>query len=986
MSFSRKLVLAAAISAFSRPLLASDFSSLQQRVGSICGVKFNDQNGNGVRDPGEPTLAGWTMNLGGIGNASIVTDREGRYCFNKLPQGDYVVSETQQAGWTQTAPAGGSYTFNLAAGQNRTNVDFGNVMRDARPGRICGVKFNDLNGNGVRDNGEPGLGDWTIQLGGATDATTVTDKTGNFCFGPLKQGQYKVGEVQKGGWTQTAPASEYYVITLGPSVTNLAFGNRQKSDDGGRVGSICGVKFNDLNGNGVRDNGEPTLSGWTINLGGVGNGTVVTDKEGKYCFNKLPQGDYMVTETQQAGWTQTAPVGGSQMFNLGAGQNRFIDFGNHRKTDDGGRVGSICGVKFNDLNGNGVRDNGEPTLSGWTINLGGIGNGAVVTDKEGKYCFNKLPQGDYMVTETQQNGWTQTAPAGGSYNFNLGAGVNRPNVDFGNTQRVPPRPARICGVKFNDLNGNGVRDNGEPGLGDWTILLGGAAELTTTTDKEGNFCFLALKPGTYKVGEAQQDGWTQTAPASGSYNITLGASVTNLAFGNQRRDKNLGAICGVKFNDLNGNGVRDAGEPGLPGWQIVISGTPNQTVVTDAEGKYCVYNLRLGDYAVTEVNQYGWIQTAPGSSQLYGYNFALVAGQVRNGINFGNRQQGNNPQACLESSKQWMPLGPGVNGEVWAMTTIGNDLYVGGSFTAAGSTTANHIAKWNGTSWSSLGSGANNGLNGGVFALAAIGTDLYAAGWFTSAGTTPALNIAKWNGSSWSALGAGLTGSGAVEAMTVLNGQLYVGGAFWTAGTTPANKVAKWDPSTSTWSALGSGMDDRVNVLTSLGSNVYAGGQFNTAGGVQAYKIAKWNGSNWSAIGAGFDQRVGGGIGVMNNMLYPGGEFNLADGNLASKVAKLDPSTSTYMNLGTGMNNGVEGFASIGSDLYVSGSFTTAGGSPAFRVAKWNGSTWSPLGSGMNDGTWRLAVIGNDLYAGGIFTQAGGNGANHVAKWGCPGP
>ncbi|OQB93629.1 MAG: hypothetical protein BWX84_00479 [Verrucomicrobia bacterium ADurb.Bin118] len=60
----------------------------------------------------------------------------------------------------------------------------------------------------------------------------------------------------------------------------------------------------------------------------------------------------------------------------------------------------------------------------------------------------------------------------------------------------------------------------------------------------------------------------------------------------------------------------------------------------------------------------------------------------------------------------------------------GSDLYAGGWFTTAGGVAANYIAKWDGSSWSALGSGMNNGVS----ALAMSGSDLYVGGWFTTAG------------------------------------------------------------------------------------------------------------------------------------------------------------------------------------------------------------------------------------------------------------
>ena len=448
-------------------------------------------------------------------------------------------------------------------------------------------------------------------------------------------------------------------------------------------------------------------------------------------------------------------------------------------------------------------------------------------------------------------------------------------------QTISPATGSICGIKFNDLNGNGVQDAGEPGLPGWQINITGSADLSVTTNGTGSYCFNNLKPGNYTIGEVNQNGWMQTAPSTGTYSfeLTSGQNINDQNFGNSRISSatSPGSICGIKFNDLNGNGVQDAGEPGLPGWQINIGGSADLSVTTDEKGNYCFNDLKPGDYKIGEVNQNGWLQTAPSPGY---YKVTLAAGQNIKDQNFGNK-----PDTCV-NGKAWSPLGTGTNGEVWALAVIGTDFYAGGTFTTAGGLSANHIAKWNGTGWSALGTGINNGMNGNVFSLAVIGTDLYAGGWFTTAGGSPAENIAKWDGTTWTPLGSGLVGSAAVEALAVSGTTLYAGGGFTTVGGVPAERIAKWDG--TSWSALGSsgGMNDRVNSLTVIGTDLYAGGQFTTAGGVSANHIAKWDGTGWSP-------------------------------------------------LGTGMNNGVWRLAVIGPDLYAGGVFTTAGDVSANYTAKW---------------------------------------------------
>jgi hypothetical protein len=188
-----------------------------------------------------------------------------------------------------------------------------------------------------------------------------------------------------------------------------------------------------------------------------------------------------------------------------------------------------------------------------------------------------------------------------------------------------------------------------------------------------------------------------------------------------------------------------------------------------------------------------------------------------------------------------------MNGIVYELAVLPNgDLVAGGDFTTAGGVSANRIARWDGSSWSPLGSGVSAGTSGGYIAALAVlpNGDLVAGGWFSSAGGVSANRIARWDGSSWAALGSGVNGG--VGAIAVLpNGDLVASGSFFTAGSVAANQIARWNG--SSWAALGSGIAAAPSSATGIAAlavlpsgELVVGGLIATAGGVPSNHFARW--------------------------------------------------------------------------------------------------------------------------------------------------
>lgn len=618
------------------------YSPLSKNQGTTAGTgsfeTFCLERSEGVRSPSEYTINDEALN-GGINNTPPAGDQGGdvisqgtawlysQFAQGTLPGYDFTnaVNRTNSAELLQFAiwvledelgaPAGANNPFyqlalqhggkaNAPAGLHGVYVlnnignspqQLGQMGQDclyfALVGTVGDFVWHDLDGDGIQDAGEPGINGVTVKLYDSTGttllATTVTANNGTndgyYQFSGLFDGTYKV--VVDG---TTVPPTLTPTTVPGSSNGNDGAGNDSNNPNGTTVtlgeaqgrdiqtidfgyespctGSIGDFVWHDTNNNGCQDSGEPGIMNVQVDLyaGCGGNGspiqTIFTDVNGKYQFIGLCAGTYTVSFHTPAGYTRAKSNQGCQ---TGSTPSDELD------SDCDCQTGQACGICVTlpainstdlsidcgyvplgtvgdfvwvDVDGDGLQDAGEPGINGVTVKLyDSTGMNLLATTvtanngtNDGYYQFSNLPDGTYKVVvdgTTIPAGLTQTTVPGGSNgNDGVGNDSNNPggtSVTLGDLQGRDIQTidfgykfvctGKIGDFVWNDLNGNGCQDPGEPGIPGVTVNLStGCAPntvtfiKTTTTDSNGKYLFTDLCAGQYTVSFITPNGFTRT--------------------------------------------------------------------------------------------------------------------------------------------------------------------------------------------------------------------------------------------------------------------------------------------------------------------------------------------------------------------------------------------------------------------------------------------------------------------------------------------
>ena len=597
----------------------------------ISGYVFLDANNNGLFDPGETPIGGNTIELRSA--SSVVVG-----IAQTAPNGFYQFSTDSTV---SAAPKTLTKTVDLASRRTNFNDAFTVPQFDPALGTLTSVGIN-LSGAVTSDikaenlshsspatitatvSGELGLASGGVGLSATlsspagTFAASTYDGTLDFAgtrgtdFGP------KSATGSKATTFSTQAGNDLSAFVGTGSVSGTFSGTATSTADGGGNLAVDSVST-------ASATVAVTYTYTPVNCLAPGNYTIVQPVEPPGTLNGKVSRDGAVLPPVPSG-PDVIPV------TLGTTDLVNNDFGELKPS-------SLAGSVYYDKNDDGVKDPSEPGIPGTMValkgtdDLGHLVTQSTKTDGAGAYSFPGLRPGTYEIDETQPAGFLQgkntIGTPGGSVGFDRFFGVVLPQGYEGVKNNFGELlPASINGYVYVDLNKNGLKGPGEPGLPSVPVVLTGvddhgtAVKADATTDASGFYNFPGLRPGTYTATEpVQPAGYEDGQETKGNVTpipnsigtdaitgiaVAAGQTAPDNNFGETTRD---GTLSGFVYVDLNKDGLKEPNEPGIPNVAVALNGKSDQGVAvakltsTDAQGFYSFTGLRPGIYSTSEPTQ-----------------------------------------------------------------------------------------------------------------------------------------------------------------------------------------------------------------------------------------------------------------------------------------------------------------------------------------------------------------------------------------------
>ncbi len=456
--------------------------------------------------------------------------------------------------------------------------------------------------------------------------TTLTDDKGYYEFKNLDKGDYKVSfeKIDNVNIGKYSIADDKFEINL-----SLLPGTKQENQNLIYYNpiSISGKLFEDYNGSLEYDNEDKSLKlkGVDLYKDGIKIDSTITNLSGKYNFDNLEPGNYMVkTDITNYKVLPQGLIGNPLNNDLDVNQEtrliELISSDNNNQDFDGGfyKDSTIKGNVFLDGNEDGIHEANEIYPEGLEVTLlneTGTVLKTTLIDEYGNYEFTNLMPGNYYL-KLEEIPSTSVDPITDGFLSNFQTNIF--NLKSGQTQNkdgiliLKDNPTDdylyiITGNVWHDENFNGIREN-EISLENITLKLVNDQNKvlqTTKTDKNGNYYFKAL-PGDYKIKVEVPPIYNVTLQNVGSTefdsdadengvisNISLNENKPNLDIGLYRYAK----VSGYYFEDVNNNGLNDDNKP-LANKEVTLKANTEIKTTTDKDGYYSFENINPGKYTI----------------------------------------------------------------------------------------------------------------------------------------------------------------------------------------------------------------------------------------------------------------------------------------------------------------------------------------------------------------------------------------------------
>jgi hypothetical protein len=635
------------------------FGTVNVPPATVSGRVYDDVNGNGVRDVDDPAAFSGSVYLDIDADGNLGTNEPSRpvvggsFSIPNVTPGTYTVRQVVPAGRVQTDPGRDErgqplgIPITVTAGQDVTGLQFGTAATN-RVATISGAVFADSIGNGQVDTNEPGVPGCVVYLDADNDAVLdpgerrYVTQNGTFTFAALPPGTHVVRAVTPDGYRPTLPDGGAYVVNV--SANQSVTGRNFAFAPPGTAGAITGRLFTDVNVNRARDAGDALRTG-TVYIDANNDGQLQSGERtafagsaitGFYSFTGLAPGTYVIRPVVPTGEIVTAPADGAYTVTLAAESLAGgYDFGFAQAA----RFGTVRGTVFNDADGDGVQDTNERLLAGAVAYLDADNDGALDADEKwgmetvDGYTISGVYPGTYALRVVEPPGYTQTRPAGGAAQpITLAVAQSRLASAFGLAPRAGTGTA--AGAIYQDNDADGTRDAGEPASGgqfvyadlDGDGMFDPGSEPAARQPVSATGYELRLPPGTYLLRQQLAAGFAQTDPAARDENdlpagrtvtVAAGQALTGVDFGTVPASALL-RVSGVVFDDLNRNGVRDAGEAAPAGRVVYLDADndgvldPGERRATQAGGQgYVIADVLRGTRILRVVVPPGYAQTFP---------------------------------------------------------------------------------------------------------------------------------------------------------------------------------------------------------------------------------------------------------------------------------------------------------------------------------------------------------------------------------------